>query len=121
MFTIKRSSHNPILSPIRENSWESAASFNPSPAEYKKKKYLVYRALSEPDPLVGPNLRISTVAVASSSDGVHYDKRSILIDADTEYDRYGAEVELQSSVVSITFFTLHLGAFLSESRTLRLL
>ena len=91
MFTIKRLEHNPILSPIRENSWESAASFNPSPAEYKKKKYVVYRALSEPDPLIGPNLRISTVAVASSSDSLHYDTRSILIDADTDFDKFGAE------------------------------
>ncbi len=91
MFTIKRSINNPILSPIRDNSWETAASFNPSPAEYKKKKYLVYRALSEPDPLVGPNLRISSVAVASSSDGIHYNKRSVLVHPDADFDAFGAE------------------------------
>lgn len=92
MFTIKRSEANPILSPIRSNSWETAATFNASPAIYKKKKYLLYRALSEPDTMVAPDFRLSSIGIASSLDGLHYNKdRKIFIHTDADFDRYGAE------------------------------
>lgn len=90
MFTVKRYENNPILSPLRENSWESAASFNGSPAIFGKKKYLVYRAMGEPDPLL-QNLRTSVVGCASSKDGLTYSDRHVLIANDTDFDQYGCE------------------------------
>jgi len=91
MYTVKRSEHNPILSPLREHAWESAASFNASPTIYRKKKYLVYRALSEPDPLIGPYMRTSQIGVASSKDGIFYNERALLVQNDADFDKYGCE------------------------------
>ncbi len=91
MFTLTRSEHNPILSPLREHPWEAAAAFNGSPIIQGRKTILVYRAMSEPELLREPHLRTSVIARASSKDGVHYEDRQVLISPDTDFDRFGCE------------------------------
>lgn len=91
MFTLTRSSHNPILSPIHEHPWEAAAVFNASPIVQGKNTILVYRAMSEPDLLRDPHIRTSVIGRASSSDGIHFEDRSILITPDSDFDKYGCE------------------------------
>ena len=84
MFTLTRSEHNPILSPLREHPWEAAAAFNGSPVIQGKKTILVYRAMSEPELLKEPHIRMSVIARASSKDGIHYEDRHVLISPDTD-------------------------------------
>ncbi len=91
MFTLKRLEHNPILSPKREHPWEAAATFNGCPVKEGKKIHLVYRAMSEPDLLRDPHIRMSVIARATSEDGITYEDRSILISPDREFDLYGCE------------------------------
>lgn len=91
MFTLKRSEHNPILSPKREHPWEAAAAFNASPIKDGKKRILVYRAMSEPDLLREPHMRMSVIARATSKDGISYDDRKVLISPDREFDLFGCE------------------------------
>ncbi len=91
MFTLTRSEHNPILSPLKEHPWESAAAFNCSPVIQGRKTILVYRAMSEPELLKEPHIRTSIIARAESTDGVHYSNRATLIIPDQDFDRFGCE------------------------------
>lgn len=92
MFTVKRSEHNPLLSPDRSHPWEAAAAFNGSPVVSGDKTYLLYRAFSEPDRLKDPHIRMSVIGRAVSNDGGdHYGDRRVLISNDAEFDKYGCE------------------------------
>lgn len=91
MFTLKRSEHNPLLSPKREHPWEAAATFNGCPIKEGKKINMVYRAMSEPDLLREPHMRMSVIARASSNDGILFEDRAVLISPDREFDLYGCE------------------------------
>ncbi|MDE2040901.1 MAG: hypothetical protein KGI59_00740 [Patescibacteria group bacterium] len=91
MFTLTRSDHNPIISPVREHPWEAAAAFNGCPVIDGKKIRMVYRAMSEPDLLREPHIRMSVVATAVSDDGFHFSDRKVLISPDREFDFCGCE------------------------------
>lgn len=91
MFTLTRSEYNPILSPVKEHPWEAAAAFNGCPIVEDKKTLMVYRAMSEPDLLRNPHIQTSVIARAESKDGILYEKRSVLIQPDREFDLYGCE------------------------------
>jgi len=91
MFTLTRSEHNPILSPLKTHPWETAAAFNGCPIIKGTETHLVYRAMSEPQLLKEPHIRMSVIGHAVSSDGLHYENRKILIQPDTDFDRYGCE------------------------------
>jgi predicted GH43/DUF377 family glycosyl hydrolase len=91
MFTVTRSEYNPILSPNEEHPWEAAAAYNGCPVIHGKKTYLIYRALSEPQLLKEPHIRMSTIGRAISKDGKHYGERIALITPSEDFDRYGCE------------------------------
>jgi len=63
----KRSAKNPIITPIKEHSWESKAVFNPASLRIKNKTHILYRALSEDN--------TSVIGYASTKDGVNIDER----------------------------------------------
>ncbi len=58
----------PILSPLKENSWESKAVLNPAALYLGKKVHLIYRAVSEEN--------TSVLGYASSKNGVDIDFRN---------------------------------------------
>ncbi len=91
MFTLNRCEYNPLLSPKKEHPWEAFAAFNGCPARVGKKRFLVYRAMSEPDEFREPHMSMSVVASASSSDGILYSDRSVLVAPQESYDMYGCE------------------------------
>ena len=91
MFTLKRSEHNPILSPVEEHPWESMASFNGCPIIVDKKTFILYRAMSERDMLKNPPINTSVIAIASADDGIHFENRKVLFGPDSEYDQFGCE------------------------------
>jgi predicted GH43/DUF377 family glycosyl hydrolase len=91
MFTVTRSEYNPILSPNEDHPWEAAAAYNGCPVALGKKTYLIYRALSAPQLLKEPHIRMSTIGRAISKDGKHYEDRIALVKPDTDFDRYGCE------------------------------
>ena len=91
MFTLTRSDHNPILSPVGEHPWEAAASFNGCPIVEKDKTYIVYRAMSEPDPLDDPHISTSVSAMAVANDHVHFEKRRVFFGPSEDFDKFGCE------------------------------
>jgi predicted GH43/DUF377 family glycosyl hydrolase len=91
MFTLSRSDHNPLLSPVKEHPWEAAAAFNGCPIMVNKKKVMLYRAMSEPDLLRDPHLQTSVIGRGVAKDGYHFEERKVLINPDREFDYYGCE------------------------------
>ncbi|MEA2715031.1 MAG: beta,2-mannobiose phosphorylase / 1,2-beta-oligomannan phosphorylase [Candidatus Parcubacteria bacterium] len=76
---------------MREHPWEAAAAFNGCPVIDGEKTYMVYRAMSEPDLLREPHIRMSVIARGVSTDGLHYRDRHVLISPDREFDYFGCE------------------------------
>jgi predicted GH43/DUF377 family glycosyl hydrolase len=65
--SLERLSNNPILRPLAEHGWESAAVFNPAAVVDGGRVHLFYRALGGDG--------VSRIGYASSSDGIHFDER----------------------------------------------
>lgn len=91
MFTIKRSEENPFISPIREHSWEAAATFNWCPIKDGRETHVVYRALSERELLEEPLINRSVIGRATTRDGVHFNNREPFIVPDQDFDKFGCE------------------------------
>jgi len=103
MFVVKKSRHNPLLVPTKENLWESVAAFNWCPippkteAKLKGKKTsytaCVYRAMGPAESAVpgkGPE-HLSTVGYADSVDGIHFENRRKLIEPVEPWEQFGCE------------------------------
>ncbi|MCX6715846.1 MAG: hypothetical protein NT077_02375 [Candidatus Taylorbacteria bacterium] len=112
MFTVTRSEFNPIISPVKEHPWEAAATFNGCPVIQGKKISMLYRAMSEPDPLNEHHLAMSVIARATSTDGIRYDNRQVLICPDTDFDSHGCEDPRVTKIGSTYYiFYTALGGF----------
>jgi predicted GH43/DUF377 family glycosyl hydrolase len=90
MYVIRRSTHNPIISPIADKSWEARGTFNPSPVKVGTITHMLYRALGRPDALMTP-AGISTIGKALSLDGRHFQNRRQFIIPEQEWEKYGCE------------------------------
>lgn len=63
---LTRAKENPIITPRKELSWESKATFNPGAIYLDNKVHIIYRAMSEDN--------TSVFGYAASKDGVHIDE-----------------------------------------------
>ncbi|MEM1677487.1 MAG: hypothetical protein QW095_06590 [Nitrososphaerota archaeon] len=88
---MKRYSFNPILSPIREHSWEAYAVFNPSVVRKGKYYYMLYRAISSSDLLKKQRSSFSSIGIAKSRDGIHFYDRKRFIYPSKDWDAFGCE------------------------------
>lgn len=92
MFTLQRSERNPILAPLKTNSWESRATFNGCPVKIDKNTTaLLYRAMSEADPFKPPHVPISCIGVAFSKNDEPFTERRKLIEPSEDFDKWGCE------------------------------
>ncbi|MFH1200751.1 MAG: hypothetical protein V1484_00250 [bacterium] len=90
MYVVKRSHHNPILDPDRDNYWEAYASFNMSVLKKGKTFYGVYRAIGASDILRVPQ-QISVIGLGKSKDGKNFEERIPFITPEEEWEKYGCE------------------------------
>ena len=90
MFVVKRSQENPILAPTWDHYWEASATFNMSPVKRGRNIYGLYRAISAKDTLREPG-QISTIGIAKSVDGLHFDDRKEFIVPEEEWEKFGCE------------------------------
>ncbi len=92
MFIVKRSKHNPILSPRKEHAWESFETFNGCPIKVGSKVHLLYRAQSTPQQVGHDgNFSMSTIGRAISKDGHVFSDRKPFITPEFPWERYGCE------------------------------
>ncbi len=90
MYVIRRSEHNPLISPVNDKQWEAQATFNPSPIKKGTILHVLYRALGRPDALMTP-AGVSTIGKALSLDGEHFQNRRQFIIPTEAWDKYGCE------------------------------
>ena len=90
MYVVKRSHHNPILTPYRDHNWESFATFNMSVVKHGKDFYGVYRAIGEEDSMRSPK-QMSVIGLAKCEDGIHFEDRVPFIIPQEEWEKYGCE------------------------------
>lgn len=90
MFVVKRSHHNPILTPDKNHNWEAYATFNMSVVKRGKTYYGVYRAISAKDKLLTPD-HISTIGVGTGKEGTYFEDRVEFIVPEEEWEKYGCE------------------------------
>ena len=90
---IERSDRNPILNPNLKQSWEAQNTFNGCPIEKGKLTYLTYRAmsLSHYGASTGMKMSISSIGIAKSEDGIHFEDRKKFIVPEEEWEKYGCE------------------------------
>lgn len=91
MFTVKRSPHNPILSPDPKNPDEAYAAYNPSPIKKGTLTHILYRAQTVPEKFEGTDYSCSRIMKASSKNGVHFTNRTNFIEPEESWERYGCE------------------------------
>lgn len=86
MEILKRHPENPILTPRAEVPWERMAVFNPGVALVGDRVYMLYRAVGEYE------LYVSSLGLAVSDDGVHFERfDSPAFAPEEEYERFGCE------------------------------
>ncbi len=90
MYVLRRSTSNPLISPIAERQWESEGTFNGSPVQIGKLTHLLYRAQSRPDPMMLPH-GLSTIGKATSEDGEKFHTRKQFITPQEPWEQYGCE------------------------------
>lgn len=82
MFKLKRLSDTPILSPVKEHSWESRAVFNAGAIKENGIIHLFYRASNnefklKTDKPLEENKFVSCIGHASSTDGIHFKREDV--------------------------------------------
>ena len=91
MFVVKRSKHNPILTPIKEHAFENFSTFNGSPVEVGRNIHLLYRAQSLPETFENNRFSLSVIGKAVSSDGINFKNREQFIVPENTWERFGLE------------------------------
>ncbi len=100
MTIFKRYSKNPILTPNKNNWWESKAVFNCSASYDGRNINMLYRAIGEYDHY------ISRIGYASSSDGFNFSRRNNpAIFPTEEYEIYGMEDPRATQIGDKIFIT----------------
>ena len=90
MYVVRRSTYNPLISPIADKQWEANGTFNGSPVQVGKLTHLIYRAQGRPDALQAPG-GISTIAKAISLDGQRFQNRRQFITPKEAWEKFGCE------------------------------
>jgi len=88
---IKRHPQNPIFTPNKENPWEAYASFNGSVIKVGSKYKMLYRAMSENFFVGGADLKLSTIALTESNDGINFGSRKQFIKPENDWEKFGLE------------------------------
>lgn len=88
---LTRCNSNPLIIPDSTHEWESFATFNGNILRLKDEDHLFYRAISDHRRLEGKELRMSSIGHAVSKDGIHFEKKGLLIKPETPWDRFSCE------------------------------
>src|SRR3989344_2615034 len=91
MFVVNRSKHNPIIKPDSAHPWEASGTFNCSAIKLGEKTIAVYRALSANHQIPNFPEKLSTIGLAESIDGHHFENHRPLITPETSWERFGCE------------------------------
>ncbi len=107
MVTTKRSKENPLFFPTKDNNWEALAAFNGTVLKNGANDYtMAYRALSLDQLYEGQRLKLSTIGVAQSGDGIHFKRRRQFIVPEETWEKYGCE-DPRTTKLDDTYYTFY--------------
>lgn len=89
--TLKRSEHNPILTPNKNILWEAQSAFNPSVLHENGVYKMLYRALSTDVDHEGQRLQLSTIGYAESASGEEFGQKRQYIVPELPFETFGCE------------------------------
>lgn len=121
MFTVRRSEHNPLISPLHEHPWEALAAFNGCPIKVGNETHIVYRAMAKPDLLENNHMSISVIGHALSEDAINYENRKPFITPTFDFEKYGCE-DPRITRLGDTYYTFYtaLGKYPYEADGIRI-
>jgi len=105
MFIVRRHPENPLLAPKREQNWQALATFNPSVVPTKNGIRMYYRALANPAAVIAPFSPESTIGMAESVDGVHFEKARQVIVPTEDWEAFGCEDPRATILGDTTYLT----------------
>lgn len=113
MFKLRRLSDQPILEPIPQHSWESAAVFNCGVACHQDEVVMIYRAsdrgfatLGDPHPN-GSNKFTGSFGYAVSEDGIHFTRNAApIFQGQGDQEAWGVE-DPRLSKIGDTYYMLY--------------
>jgi predicted GH43/DUF377 family glycosyl hydrolase len=106
MFVVRRDPENPLLSPDRAHPWEAHGAFNPSVVRTPEGILrMYYRALAAPSPLIAPFAPQSTIGMAESTDGAHFERSRQVITPKEDWEAFGCEDPRAVVIEGTTYLT----------------
>lgn len=106
MITVRKH-HAPIITPHMNESWRSAATFNPNPSILQGETVLWYRALSAPDPLRDGH-QFSSIGIGVLDDRGHVAESHQAFAGSEEFDIAGCE-DPRATVIDNTTYVFYTG------------
>ena len=91
MFVVKRSPHNPIIIPTKDDLWRSLATFNWCPIQDGAVTHCVYRAVGTPELVNAGGHDLSTIGYAKSIDGTNFTDHRQIVRPEFDWEKYGCE------------------------------
>ncbi len=91
MFTVKKSLHNPLLSPNTNDPWEAKAVFNWCPVKDGLITHYVYRAMSSHESYFNNTISISSIGYTSSVNDIDFSETKQLIAPEYDWEKFGCE------------------------------
>ena len=104
---IERYIYNPIFFPNPRIAWEAEGTFNPGVVKVGKKVYMLYRALSYPIKTNVGILKVSSIGLAESKDGINFNNRRFFFGPEYDYEAYGCEDPRITKIQGKIFHLLH--------------
>lgn len=91
MFVVRRHTENPLLAPKQGEPWQALSAFNPSIVRKGGSVRMYYRALARPAAIIAPFSPESTIGMAESADGVHFENTRQVIAPQEDWEAFGCE------------------------------
>lgn len=91
MINLQRYSANPILTPDINNAWEHDGAFNGCVVQTEDSYRMVYRALSSVQNHQGISMKVSSIGMAQSKDGIQFGRHQIAFSPVEDWEIFGCE------------------------------
>lgn len=105
MFVVRRHPENPLLAPKQGEPWQALSTFNPSVVKTEKEVRMYYRALAKPSAIIAPFSPESTIGLATSEDGVHFENTRQILTPTEDWEAFGCEDPRATVIDGKTYLT----------------
>ena len=91
MFIVKRNPHNPLIEPQSDVAWMAGGTFNATLAQFGHNDYLLFRAETRSETVLGQRYALSTIAVTRRKSDKLFSAPEQFIYPEFLWEKYGCE------------------------------